>query len=645
MATQANKVQVQVDVIGAKKAKVDLDKISSSTANMGTQFGAASSGMSAMSSNLSGGLGMVSGSVTAVALGLEGLKSASAGGAMGMMSMLGPIALIGTAVGGAVYAIKSMYDSMSGATEEAEKLTAAIAEMTGQFDEFRDKAIKLTRTELEELTRAQAKYNSAKEDLTEAQGKTVDATKKEIELQQRLETQMAGAAEQSKKARREREESLRGLSGFQQQAAEASRAAYSTHHQDAGMASRATARLNKEIASTRAELAKLGQDTSVEQLSQAAIDAAKRLEAIRERIEERGADAQKKRAEEEAKRATDLANKRRAAWLKMLADEEALSVQREALRVSMIEDEEEKALAVLELANEQRMKAIDKTSARAAEKEKSRWMIVEAGLHEELKIRADFADRRRIAEEDTARRARELYAAEINERAAFALQLEAIGTQMRSAAGAEVSAFQSRVDALSDGISGSLSIMTSSTMKAAEAMKSSLDGLDSMLAGVGEGFAAAAVDALMAGASFSAMLKELAASAAKEAFVSGLMQTAKGIARLAVGDVAGSAAHFKAAAIFATVGGVAAGVSGGLGGGSAGSSAPAPTAEPDRSTFDRDPGAGGGPTVINVNFAGDVYDSEYAASQALAARVTRAMNDRGRGRPMLRTTRRGGAYA
>ncbi|ANS03468.1 hypothetical protein [uncultured Mediterranean phage uvDeep-CGR2-KM20-C133] len=640
MATQANKVQVQVDVVGAKKAKMDLDKLTASTNNMGAQFGAASAAMAAMSADMSGGLGMASGSVMALALGVEGLKSATAAAAPTMTALLGPIALIGTAIVGTVYAIKLMYDSMSGATEQAEKLTAAIEEMTGQFDEFRDKAIKLTRTELEELTRAQVEYKSAKEDLTEAQKESVNAAQKEISLQKRLKVQLeeltaaesAYATEQDR--RREQLGPMAALAG-----------GYSTLSSEVANTTGATRQLNKEIAETRAELEKLGKDTSVEQLSQAAIDAARRLEAIRERIEERGADAQKKRAEEEAKRATDLANKRRAAWLKMLADEEALSVQRGALRVSMIEDEEEKALAVLLLTNEQRLTAIDKTSARAAEKEKSRWMVVEAGLHEELKIRADFADRRRIAEEETARRARELYAAEINERAAFALQLEAIGAQMRSAAGAEVSAFQSRVDALSGGISGSLSIMTSSTMKAAEAMKSSLDGLDSMLAGVGEGFAAAAVDALMAGASFSAMLKELAASAAKEAFVSGLMQTAKGIARLAVGDVAGSAAHFKAAAIFATVGGVAAGISGGLGGGSAGSSAPAPTAEPDRSTFDRDPGAGGGPTVINVNFAGDVYDSEYAASQALAARVTRAMNDRGRGRPMLRTTRRGSAYA
>ena len=640
MATQANKVQVQVDVTGAKKAQMDLDKITASTNNMGAQFGAASAGMAAMSADLSGGLGMVSGSVTAVALGIEGLKTASAAGAASMTAMLGPIALIGTALAGTVYAFKLMYDAMSGATEEAEKLTAAIDEMTGQFDEFLGKAIKLTRSELEELTRAQAEYNAAKEDLTEAQKESIDAAQKEVKLQGQLKGQLeeltkaeaAYATEQDR--RREQLGPMAALA-----------AGYTTLSSEVTNTSAATRHLNREIAETRAELEKLGKDTSVEQLSQAAIDAAKRLEQIRERIEERGADAQKKRAEEEAKRAADLANKRRAAWLKMLADEEALSVQREALRVSMIEDEEEKALAVLGLANEQRLKAIDKTSARAAEKEKSRWMVVEAGLHEELKVRADFAERRRIADEEATRRAAELYRAEINERIAAALELEAIDSQIRARADAELSFFTGRLDALSEGVSGSLSIMTSSTMEAAEAMKVSLDGLDSLLDGVGEGFAAAAVDALMAGASFEAMLKELAASAAKEAFVSGLMQTAKGIARLAVGDLAGSAAHFKAAAVFATVGGVAAGISGGLGGGSAGSSAPAPTAEPDRSTFDRDTGTDRGPTVINVNFAGDVYDSEYAASQALAARVTRAMNDRGRGRPMLRTTRRGSAYA
>lgn len=640
MATQANKVQVQVDVTGAKKAQMDLDKITASTNNMGAQFGAASAGMAAMSADLSGGLGMVSGSVTAVALGIEGLKTASAAGAVSMTAMLGPIALIGTALAGTVYAFKLMYDAMSGATEEAEKLTAAIDEMTGQFDEFLGKAIKLTRSELEELTRAQAEYNAAKEDLTEAQKESIDAAQKEVKLLGQLKRQLEDLAKAEAAYATEQDRRQEQLGPMAALAA-----GYTTLSSEVTNTSAATRHLNKEIAETRAELEKLGKDTSVEQLSQAAIDAAKRLEQIRERIEERGADAQKKRAEEEAKRATDLANKRRAAWLKMLADEEALSVQREALRVSMIEDEEEKALAVLGLANEQRLKAIDKTSARAAEKEKSRWMVVEAGLHEELRIRADFAERRRVADEEATRRAAELYRAEINERIAAALELEAIDSQIRARADAELSFFTSRLDALSEGVSGSLSIMTSSTMEAAEAMKVSLDGLDSLLDGVGEGFAAAAVDALMAGASFEAMLKELAASAAKEAFVSGLMQTAKGIARLAVGDLAGSAAHFKAAAVFATVGGVAAGISGGLGGGSAGSSAPAPTAEPDRSTFDRDTGTDRGPTVINVNFAGDVYDSEYAASQALAARVTRAMNDRGRGRPMLRTTRRGSAYA
>ena len=70
-------------------------------------------------------------------------------------------------------------------------------------------------------------------------------------------------------------------------------------------------------------------------------------------------------------------------------------------------------------------------------------------------------------------------------------------------------------------------------------------------------------------------LKATAASIAAEAILQALRSTALGFYLLAVGDFAGAASAFEAAAIWGSIGGVAAGVGAGISGGSGRSASPA----------------------------------------------------------------------
>ena len=623
-----NQVDIQVRVDGAQRAKADLGKISESTNNMSAQFGAASASMAEMSGELSGSMGAASGSIAAMAMGIDGLKAASEAGKISMMGLLGPIGLIASAIAGTVFSFKMMYDAMAGANEEAEKLKATIEALTAGFEEFLSQAIRLSRVELEALTRAEVEYNFHKEALAEAQKKTIEAAQREIDLRSKLKDAVEELAKVEEAAR-----SARRVQGTDPVSILA--AAYDTTSRSVLDATGSVNQLNKEIAETRKELETLRNDRSVEGLSTAAIEAADRLEALRTEIMKRGKDAREKSAaDEEAKRKTAAA-KRSAAFQKVLADEEALRKKSMILRISLIEHEENRALASVIFAHNEMERELDKSMARIGKKREAMDLIARSRDKETARIRAEFAERLSaelaaiLDQEETARV--QAYTARLQE----ITQLE---QQIQSSAERSINQFVTRLDALQSGVSGTLSIMASSTMRSAELMKSALGDLDIMISGIGEGLAASAVDALTAGESFESMLKELAKSTAREAFISGLMETAKGIGRLAVGDLAGSAAHFKAAAVYATVGGVATGIAGSSSGGGSGAPAAPPPREPERSTFEREV-EDTRSTTININFAGDVYDSEYAASQALASRVTRAINNKGRGRPILKTAR------
>jgi hypothetical protein len=170
--------------------------------------------------------------------------------------------------------------------------------------------------------------------------------------------------------------------------------------------------------------------------------------------------------------------------------------------------------------------------------------------------------------------------------------------------------------------------------------------IDSQIEKVGEftsmysaGLAEAAYNSLLFGESFQESVGEMLVALGRQAAVESLMETAKGTAALFLpGGQALAAGHFKAAGLFAGAAAVAGtagkafggGSSGGVGGGGDTSPTGTPQTAPTPQREQADTQA----MVFNINFGSAViYDTQRAAEQALADRITNLQNTRRRGAP------------
>ena len=170
--------------------------------------------------------------------------------------------------------------------------------------------------------------------------------------------------------------------------------------------------------------------------------------------------------------------------------------------------------------------------------------------------------------------------------------------------------------------------------------------IDAQVAKIGEfassygaGLAEATYSALLFGESFTKAIGSMLVGLGRQAAVQSLMELAKGTAALFIpGAQATAAGHFKASALFAGAS-AAAGVAGKAmgGGGSAtggGGGATSPTGTPQTAAAPERERAEETGMVFNINFGGAViYDTQRAAEQALADRITNLQNTRRRGAP------------
>ena len=152
----------------------------------------------------------------------------------------------------------------------------------------------------------------------------------------------------------------------------------------------------------------------------------------------------------------------------------------------------------------------------------------------------------------------------------------------------------------------------------------------------GQGFAEAAVGALLFGENFQEATSQILLGLAEQAGVRSIMSFAEGFAQLALGDPR-AAASFKAGALFAGAA-VIAGASGkGLAEGGGGTTPTAtPTGTPTTAPTPQREEVRQEGMVFNINFGGAVvYDTKKAAEQALADRLVTIMNTSRRGSPRI----------
>jgi len=168
--------------------------------------------------------------------------------------------------------------------------------------------------------------------------------------------------------------------------------------------------------------------------------------------------------------------------------------------------------------------------------------------------------------------------------------------------------------------------------------------IDSQIQKVGEftnqygaGLAEAAYNSLLFGESFQESVGQMLIALGRQAAVESLMETAKGTAALFANPALASS-HFAAAGLFAgaaaTAGLAGKALGGGASGGGGGASSASPTGTPQTAPTPQREQADTQAMVFNINFGGAViYDTQRAAEQALADRITNLQNTRRRGAP------------
>ena len=152
----------------------------------------------------------------------------------------------------------------------------------------------------------------------------------------------------------------------------------------------------------------------------------------------------------------------------------------------------------------------------------------------------------------------------------------------------------------------------------------------------GAGIAEAAYASLLFGESFNEAIGQMLIGLGRQAAVQSLMELAKGTAALILNPAA-AGNHFAAAGLFAgasAAAGVAGKALGGGGGGAVGGGMASPTGTIQTAPAPERERAEETSMVFNVNFGGAViYDTQRAAEQALADRITNLQNTRRRGAP------------
>ena len=155
----------------------------------------------------------------------------------------------------------------------------------------------------------------------------------------------------------------------------------------------------------------------------------------------------------------------------------------------------------------------------------------------------------------------------------------------------------------------------------------------------GSGLAQATYNSLLFGEGFKESIGNVLIGIGQQASVEAIMELARGFSKLGSPLTAGLApAHFKASALFAgaaTAAGVAGKALGGGGSSAGGGSSPvSPSGTPQTTEAPQREQAETSSMVFNINFGGAViYDTQRAAEQALADRITNLQNTRRRGAP------------
>jgi hypothetical protein len=668
-----NTIEIEVELKGQKNALKGLDQVKEGAEGIGETFKGVGDIVGKTNQQMGESLNAVSNAVGESAAAFQGMRDAIgsvASGSAGITTLLGPLALLTTAVGAAYEA----YRQLSGAAREAEiqqeAMAAASADLTSKLEELAEKGIGYAKAQLLDYIRANLQAQMMKELLekrTESSLKVLQAEARQLKEAQKAGLDYAKALQDQSLSHQERviaETRMKEAIAAQQIATQKTRKVFSDlsdemikvnaevdsaakrfkaleETTDEGLKTKA-----KELIARRASLEALKAETS-------GLDEASRLTALHN-------------AERSKTIALDTVEKLDRTQLKALVD--AQNVALKALNETSLQDKKlaldiAKATAETTVARKVETKAIDqqKLAQRALREEQAR-LVKESQIRQlDIKLTKEGDDELLALARERYETGLQLAKDDAMKRAIVQKQYQLEVDTIMDQAEAKEFARMERMDAErererqrqrdqlqkeADDLVAQQKLMVSSfeeftkaiTKTTTSELQSAAMTLGSIIDEYGPGFAKAGAEAILfgdvAGKSFKEATGELLKSLAVEATVKALMKGAEALAMAFInpalaGNLAASAAAYGAAAAAARAGAGALGVGGGGGGGGTTAS---PSGAPQVASAPQREQAETSSTVVNINFGGAViYDTQEAARRAMVNDIVQTYNRNPRG--------------
>lgn len=672
--------QIEIDVVvNTEQAEKGFDTLEEGSKAVGESFGSVGKAVSTLGGEANQALGSVGESLSGVVDGFGELISASKEGGMSFSAMAGPIGVAILALFELIEAVREYSNETSGANIRNEAYIASTAELTSAVEELAAAQVKLNQEQIKELRvlsmsaklpleQAQMireknaaldqSIQSLKDEIAQIE-KSISATNEHthsvyansiarreaanrqqnlILLREKLSKKEAEAdrltqegAENFAKFEAKKEELLKLSPEFRKQIAD----------QEAKLLNEARiAELQgvKDSVDAQREIATIGSKQKIADLkaiediaedvrSKAIAAERKRLEAEISGIEKSA--AEKRRAEAD-KRRNQMAVERARSEAQRLAQERQLQAELQQIRSLEIESARINGASSLEV-----LKMRYDEEIRLAEENDNKLIMVEMRYQNQLTQLQQDEEKKR-AEEEKARaehRANLIYntlefeanlAKDETEKQLRLLEIRyAKELELNQHTQEEITELNRRQAIERQNIIN-------------QSIDAQIEKIGEFSTQYGAGIAEAAYASLLFGESFNEAIGQMLIGLGRQAAVQSLMELAKGTAALILNPAA-AGNHFAAAGLFAgasAAAGVAGKAIGGGGGGAAGGGMASPTGTIQTAPAPERERAEETSMVFNVNFGGAViYDTQRAAEQALADRITNLQNTRRRGAP------------
>jgi len=699
MAT--NEVEIELVLTGAEEAVDGFKEIGETSKKMADRF-------AKDNEKLGEGLGNITTNVKDIASSVRGLSTALSTSGQGFMALIGPIG----AVAAAGYALYETFLNISGAAQEAEDRTEAMAaaasDLQSKLEALAEKGVVLTTEELRrfsratleaqlakesvqkriekltpkyaELTEAQEGLNHAQkvynegnigdvllqaigwtDDLTESRERLVDANRAlNQSLDKILPTQLEANKKLSEAAKQEKEleetsnearlarikenqtklDTIRLLEAETIKAEEQAKVFDAVQKQKRAILELDLERNkeNKEFLKTLDERLK-GEVKSLEESGKARriIEARgrKEVEDIRKAARDKEqAEEEKARARRQAQRTAANAKAQAMARQRQAEEAQIRQLGYEQLRLDGIAE-----VDLLKLQYDDSLKlAGDNANKKLIIEMKYQNDLQRLKQEQQARLEADMQEQARLEAENQARLA--------EQRQAFIYSTMEFNSQrIEDETERQLAQLELRYNkeiALNEYTQDQITeLQRRQAIEREEIVNASID---SQIQKVGEftnqygaGLAEAAYNSLLFGESFQESVGQMLIALGRQAAVESLIETAKGTAALFT-NPALATNHFAAAGLFAgaaaTAGLAGKALGGGTSGGSGGAGSASPTGTPQTAPTPQREQADTQAMVFNINFGGAViYDTQRAAEQALADRITNLQNTRRRGAP------------